>query len=244
MNELKKSDDLTLEYLQNAIPSRKNTITEDVVTIIRDSMDEPEFQGESLLRTAITYEAVLQRNKASITEYLNAIRFCAYMLSLDDNYTEAYKKVFFDREFVKARLGLSTEDSRYKELTSAASRYRRSKIVTDILTVSQVPLDLIFAGDRVKAVGVLADIMVSGKYDKDKINAAKELLAATRGPDNIKMELEVGMYSNAKEAQDALNSKLAVIAGNQKKLLDQGASIVDVQSLRLDTVIEGEVTDE
>jgi hypothetical protein len=166
------------------------------------------------------------------------------MLSLDDNYTEAYKKVFFDREFVRARLGLSTEDSRYKELTSAASRYRRSKIVTDILTVSQVPLDLIFAGDRVKAVGVLADIMVSGKYDKDKINAAKELLAATKN-ENTRIELEIGPSQEAVSMQTQLNKQLGELAVNQKRMLEAGYGIKDIQTVSVDinnmNLIEGEV---
>jgi len=79
------------------------------------------------------------RNKASIKDYLNAIRFCAYLITMDDNYTEAYKKVFGDRDFVKERMHLPTDDPRYKELTSAASRYRNtSKLVTEILTLSKL----------------------------------------------------------------------------------------------------------
>ena len=117
---------------------------------------------------------------------MNAIRFCAYLITMDDNYTEAYKKVFGDRDFVKERMHLPTDDPRYKELTSAASRYRNtSKLVTEILTLSQAPLDLMFMGARYKAIGVLADIMENGRFDRDKINAAKELLAATKGAEKM-----------------------------------------------------------
>ena len=124
----------------------------------------------------VTYQSVLQKAKVGIKEYISAIRFCAYLISMDDNYTEAYKRTFYDRKFVKDRMTLDTSDPRYGELTSAASRYRRSKLVVDILTLSQVPMELMFAGLRYKAVGVLANVMMNGKYDRDRIAAAKELL--------------------------------------------------------------------
>jgi hypothetical protein len=236
--------DFTIASLQQAFPSKKNTITQEVVDLINNSANEPEFQGETLLKTAITYEAVLQRNKASITEYLNAVRFCAYMISLDDNYTEAYKKTFNDREFVKARANESTTSPKYKELTSAASRYRKTKVVVDILTVSQVPLDLMFTGAKYKAVGVLADLMESAKYDKDRIAAAKELLAATKGPENMKIELDVGVKENS--AVQQLNDQLANIAARQKGLLESGASTLgDFGAMSVkdeDEVLEGEFT--
>ena len=138
----------TVEDLQVLFPTRKNAITEEVVDLINKSLNEPEFQGESLLQSAVTYESVMKQNKASIRDYLNAVRFCAYLISLEDNYTEAYKKTFYNRKFVMDRLYVASTDAKYRELTSAASRYRKSKLVTDILAISQVPLDLIFTGAR------------------------------------------------------------------------------------------------
>jgi len=233
---------VTIQDLQQALPSKKKFITDEAVAIINSSVNEPEFQGESLLKTAVTYEAVLQRNKASVTEYLNAIRFCAYLMSTDDNITEAYKKTFYERDFVKQRMSVSTTSPEYRELTSAASRYRKSKLVVDILTMSQVPLDLIFTGARYKAIGVLADLMTTAKLDRDKINAAKELLAATKGPDNLKIELDVGMKENS--AVEQLNEQLSGIAAKQKMLLEAGASTIGefgAMKVKNDTVLEGEV---
>jgi hypothetical protein len=237
----------TVEDLQVMFPTRKNAITEEVVDLINRSMNEPEFQGESLLQSAVTYENVMKNNKASIRDYLNAVRFCAYLISLEDNYTEAYKKTFYDRKFVMDRLHVSTQDAKYRELTSAASRYRRSKLVTDILALSQVPLDLIFTGYRYKAVGILANLMETSKLDRDKINAAKELLAATKSEVN-KISLDVGVSSAAMSMQDQLNKQLFELAANQKKMLEAGLSIKDVQKVKVDVnnmgsedYIEGEV---
>lgn len=216
---------MTLSDVKQAMPSKKNLVTQEAVDIINASMSDPEFQGETLLQTASIYEAILKGTRASIPEYLNAIRFCAYMSTNKSNYTEAYKKVFADRDFVKERANLKTTDPRYGELTSAASRYRRSKLVVDILTASQVPLDLIFTGHRYKAISVLADIMENGMYDRDKVNAAKELLAATKGPENVKIELDVGIKEDS--AVQQLNDQLAQMAARQKAMLESGASSLE-----------------
>lgn len=232
---------LTIDEVKSAMPSKKGFITQEAVDIINASMADPEFQGESLLQTAATYESVLRGARASVPEYLNAIRFCSYMMTNNSNYTEAYKKVFMDRDFVKLRHHLPTTDSRYGELTSAASRYRRTKLVTDILTASQVPLDLIFTGHRYKAIGVLAEVMENGKYDRDKINAAKELLAATKGADNVKIELDVGVSESS--AVQQLNDQLAEIAGRSLKHLEAGStSLKELGAMKVQDsdIIEGE----
>lgn len=241
---MSKNKQYTVEELQKLLPTKKAVITEDVADIINKSMNEPEFQGESLLQTAVTYESVLRNARVGIKEYLNAIRFCAYLVSMDDNYTEAYKKTFWERDFVQERLDIPTDDVRYKELTSAASRYRKSKLVTDILTLSAVPFDIMFAGMRYKAVGVLADLMVTAKYDRDKINAAKELLVATKN-DNVKIGLEVGPSAQAVSMQQQLNVQLAELAMNQKKLLEAGLDLKEVQKtgIRLGDAVDAEVVD-
>ena len=234
--------ELTLTDLKEALPSKKNVITQEAVDIINQSINDPEFQGESLLQTASTYEAVLKGTRASIPEYLNAVRFCAYMASNGSNYTEAYKKVFADRDFVKERINLPTSSPKYAELTSAASRYRRTKLVVDILTASQVPLDLIFTGQRYKAIGVLAEIMENGRYDRDRVNAAKELLAATKSAENIKLDLGVSVA--AESAVEQLNKQLAEAAARQKEALEKGISTLEeIGSMKVkeSEIIEGEV---
>lgn len=237
----------TIDEVKRAMPTKKNTVTQEAVDIINNSLNDPEFQGESLLQTASIYESVLKGSRASIPEYLNAIRFCSYMITNGSNYTEAYKKVFIDRDFVQNRINLPTDSPQYGELTSAASRYRRTKLVTDILTASQVPLDLIFTGQRYKAISVLADVMEHGKYDRDRVNAAKELLAATKGPENLKIELDVGVKEDS--AVQQLNDQLGQMAARQMAMLEAGASsLEEFGSLQIkkeeEKVIEGEYTNE
>lgn len=235
---------VTIEDVQNAMPAKGKTITQEAVDIINASVNDPEFQGESLLKTACIYESVLKGARATLPEYLNAIRFCAYISTEQANYTEAYKKVFCDRDFVKERKDLPSDHQKYVELCSAASRYRRTKLVVDILTASQVPLDMIFTGYRYKAIGVLAEIMQNSKYDRDKINAAKELLTATKGPDNVKIKLDVGVSDS--NALEQLDEQLSSIAAKQLTLLEHGAgSLKEFGAMKVVEVYdEGEIVNE
>lgn len=235
--------DITLEELQSTFPTRAKSITPELVELINESKNDPEFQGESLVQAANTYQHVLKGTKASISEYINALRFCAYLVTCEDKSTQAYIRTFAKRDFVSSRMNLPTESNEYKALVSAASRYRQSKLVTEILTVSQMPLHLMYMGERYKAVGVLANLMETAKQDRDKINAAKELLAATKD-ESQKVELAIGPSEEAVSMQQSLDKQLAQLAANQKKLLEQGYSISDVQKtgVQLD-VIEGEVVE-
>ena len=218
---------VTLEELKKSLPSRKGTITQEIVDIINASTNEPEFQGESLLQTAMTYENLMSKNRVGVKDYIYAIKFCSYLISLEDNFTEAYRKTFGFRDFVKARLSAVTGSTEYKELTSAASRYRKSRMVVDILTYSQVPLDILFSGARYKAIGVLADEMENASYSRDRIAAAKELLLAVKGPENMKIELDIGIKEDS--AVQNLNDQLAQIASTSLLHLQSGTT--DVKTL-------------
>ena len=235
---------VTIEEVKKVMPLKSNFVTQEAVDIINESLNDPEFQGESLLQSASIYESVLKGSRSSVPEYLNAVRFCAYMATNEANYTEAYKKVFVHRPFVQDRMDLPTGSPKYAELTSAASRYRRTKLVVDILTVSQVPLDMIFAGARYKALAALVDVIENGQLDKDVVNASKELLAATAGPENVKIELDIGLKEDS--AVKDLNDQLAMMASRQKELLSSGAATLEQMGnmkAKSGEVVEGEFTD-
>jgi len=217
---------LTLEEVKQAIPSRRRAVTQELVDIINDSTHEAEFQGESLIDSMATYEKVMSgRSGVSVTDYVHALKFCAYLVTFEDNYTEAYRKTFRNRPFVKERAGVKTDSDKYKELTTAASRYRRSKLVVDILTVSQVPLHMLFTGGRYKVLGILLDRAENSKLDRDKIAASKEFLLATKGPDDLRIELDVGIKENT--ATQNLMEQLGGIAARQKTLVEAGMMSVD-----------------
>ena len=235
--------ELTVEQLQRAIPSRKNTITPDLVKVINEVSKEPEFQGESLLTVMLTHQGAMEKHRASVQDYIYALRFCAYLITEEDNLVNAYRRAFADREFVYSKAGCKTDSPEYAALTSAASRYRRNnKLVADLLVYSQAPLEIMFLGWRYKAVGVLADTMMNAKLDRDKINAAKELLVATKGPETKRIELDIGVKENSAIA--SLNEQLSVMAGKQVMLLESGArELSDFGSLKpkQEDVVDAEI---
>ena len=83
-----RTNKLTIEDIQTALPSRKNAVTQELVDMLNDVNQEAEFQGESILHTAVTYEKLMITHKASIREYIDAIRFCAYSVRLSSNVTK------------------------------------------------------------------------------------------------------------------------------------------------------------
>lgn len=225
MSEVVKQ--VTKEEIAKALPSRKGAITDEIVDLVNASQTEPEFQGETLLQTAGTYEQVMTRNRASLRQYLDAVKFCAYMISFDDNYTEAYKKTFGYRDFVKDRINEDTNSNKYIELVSSASRYRKSKLVNEIMTYSQVPLKMLYRGHAYQAMGVLQEVMVHGKLDRDRVAAAKTILEATKDDENVKIELDIGVKESS--AVQQLNEQLSELANKSLTHLHNGT--MDVSKL-------------
>ena len=64
---MSNTGNLTIADVQKALPSRKNAVTDEIVEILNQSVNEPEFQGESLIQTAITYENIMTKNRARIS---------------------------------------------------------------------------------------------------------------------------------------------------------------------------------
>ena len=79
-----------------------------------------------------------------------------------------------------------------------------------------------FSGYRYKAIGVLANEMETAQYSRDRIAAAKELLAAVKGPENVKIELDIGVKESSAVA--SLNAQLAEFAANSMKHLEAGTT--------------------
>lgn len=211
---------VTVEELKKIFPKKKESITEELVDIINDANNNPFFSGDEFISTVITYKDVLEKNKASIKDYLTAIRFCAYLESEDFNLTEAFIKSHSHTEFVQKNMNSPTTSSEYKQLTNAASRYRKRPIVVQILTQSQLGLHLMFQGELYRAINVLSDIMVNGRSEMARVAAAKEILANVKAPETTKIELDIGLRNE--NAMESLNAQLAQFAMESYNQLKSG----------------------
>ena len=223
----KPATEVTMEDMKRLFPKKKESITEELVTIINDANNNPFFSGDEFMNIIITYKDVMEKQKASLKDYLAAIRFCAYLESEDYNLTEAYKKSHCHTEFVRERLDSPTNSAEYKQLTNAASRYRKRPLIVQILTQSQLGLHLMFQGEQYRAINVLSDIMVNGRSEMARVAAAKELLANTKAPETHKIELDIGIRNES--AMESLNAQLAQFAMQSMEQLRSGQ--VDLKTL-------------
>lgn len=221
--------ELTKEELQKKFPAKKNSITDEVVELINEANNNPEFNGNEFIETMVDYQSAMLDCSSSIPEFINAIKFVAYLEMTNGSATEAYKRARAKDKFVQERLNAASNSKGYNELSSAASRYRKSPLVKQILTQSEMPLYIMFQKERFKAVTVLATEMEEAQYSKDRISAADKLLTHVKPPENIQVELGIGPTKEAVDLQTELNTQLARLAANQKALLDAGISIKDVQ---------------
>lgn len=231
----------TREDLQEKFPAKKLTINQDTVDLINASVNDPEFSSGEFMDALVTYQNVMIEGSYSMKEYVNALRFVAFLES-EDGLTEAYKKARCHDQFVIDRINEEKDSQRYRELTYQASRYRKTPLVRQLLTQTDMPLYLMFQAERYKAVAVLANEMHDAAYSKDRIAAADKLLSHVKPPENMQIEMAIGPSKEAASMQDKLNEQLMKIAANQKRLLDAGMDINEVQKLSLTAdVIDAEV---
>lgn len=235
-------EEVTVDLLKQKFPVKKNTITEETVALINQALEDPEFDKSTFLNQLADYQSCMLDANASMNEYINAMKFCAYLESCS-TMTEAYKRARMNDEFVLKRFDAEPGSREYADLTSAASRYRKTKLVRQILTQSDMPLYLMFQGERYRAVAVLANEMQTAQYSKDRIAAADKLLSHVKPPDNLQIELGIGPNKEAKDLHMELNTQLALLAANQKALLSAGVPLQEVQrtGIQLNDVHDAEV---
>lgn len=237
---------ITKEQILEHFPEKSKTVTDELVTLINKAQEDPQFDVLTMFDQMISYKDVMYNHSGSMTDYVNAIKFCSYLEVCDDNYTQAYIRTFSYRDAVKSRMHMPTSSKEYKELTSMASQYRRTSMVINILTISDAPIMLLTRGLQFKALKVLGDEMVSAYHSKDRIAAADKLLVHTRAQDakNNKVEINIGMGAEATKQHNSILEQLQETAKLQKALLDQGLDISQVQKLgikREEIIEDGEI---
>lgn len=229
-------DIVTKEQLLQAFPEKSKTITDELVNVINQAQLDPQFDVLTLFSQMISYKDVMTNSGGSMSDFINAIKFCSYLESCNDNFTQAYIKTFSYRSAVKSRMFEATNTAKYKELTSMASQYRRQPMVISILTISDAPIKLLTRGLQYKALQVLASEMDTAFHSKDRSFAADKLLTHTRALDDKGskgIEINIGVGAEVQKQHTNVMSKLHDIAVQQKALLDSGSTIGQVQRLNL-----------
>jgi hypothetical protein len=227
----KEKTQVTTEELIRRFPAKKATITDEVAELINQANNDPEFNGDEFLENMMTYQNVMIKNSGSLVEFINALKFCAYLEADVNNYTEAYKRARANDDFVIERANLPKDSSEYRELTNAASRYRKTPMVRDILTQAEMPLYLMFQGARYSAVSKLVTEMDEAPFSKDRISAAKAILEHVKPPENLKVELDVGIKQD--NVIDRYENMISELVAHQKEEIANGADLHDITNISI-----------
>lgn len=228
----KNENEVTVDTLKMYFPTKSHTITQELADTINEAQNAPDMAIEGFMENLVEYRGVMEKCQASMKEYIRAVKFCAFLEFTDYNITEAYKLSRINDKFVKDRWDAPTDSPKYRELTSAASRYyNKTNLVKQILLQADMPWHILFQGAKYTAMSVLMKEVTEAAYSRDRIAAAKEILAAVKRPENQKVELEIGFNDTVKSFQEQFDEKMGKMAEMQLKRLQSGETIKDVQKL-------------
>ena len=228
----KNEDEVTVDTLKMYFPTKSHTITQELADTINEAQNAPDRAIEGFMENLVEYRGVMEKCQASMKEYVRAVKFCAFLEFTDYNITEAYKLSRINDKFVRDRWDAPTDSPKYRELTSAASRYyNKTNLVKQILLQADMPWHILFQGAKYTAMSVLMKEVTEAAYSRDRIAAAKEILAAVKRPENQKVELEIGFNDTVKSFQEQFDEKMGKMAEMQLKRLQSGETIKDVQKL-------------
>ena len=238
----KIENEVTVDDLKMYFPNKSHTITQELADMINEAQNAPDVAIEGFMDNLVEFRGVMDKCQASMKEYIKAVKFCAFLEYTDYNVTEAYKLSRVGDKFVQDRWDAPTDSPKYRELTSAASRYyNKTNLVKQILLQADMPWHILFQGAKYKAMARLMDEVDNAQYSRDRIAAAKEILAAVKAPENSKVQLEIGFNQETKTLQQSLEEQLARVTEMQLKRLEAGEDIRSVQKLGVKTdVIEAE----
>jgi len=227
----KREVELTLEVVRATLPkSHTKGVSQETIDEINRLVEDPDY-GEAFRENMITYTSVLSgKDTWSLQMYLDATKFFS-LVSMGDSQAKAYCKVFPER--LQSRLDRGEGQN---EIAGEASRYSGSKLVNAIREQSQVPFHLRNQGASQDALNQLLYLMMNARSDVVKVSAATAVLKETRPPEAQRVELQVGLSDIAVEQQEKQNSALRDIASNQRKLLEQGYSLDEVQQIHVTRV--------
>jgi hypothetical protein len=201
--------------------------------------------GEEML---LTHMGVLKECRASMDEYVNAVKFCCLVMGGMSAY-KAWEIVFPEKaNEVRERNGGELN-------TSWSAMYNKSKLVTALMAAMYVPVYLVYQPLNAWAIQKQYELARGiGANSGDRVTpvvqqkAAEALYEMTKMPEDNTIQLKIGMDEESKNVQKSLFEQLAVVAANQKKLLESGGDIREVAKLNIskmgDDPVDAEVYDE
>ena len=211
------------EVLQKVLPKKHSSaITDDVVEFLNNAETNPNTIDE-FRENFMTYSKVLSEGKYSLAEYVNAVKFVTNkMLGYTD--IDSYALVFPERYE-----RIMEDNNNNRDIVSVyASRYKKTKLVTQIFEQTILPSYIYNAPYFQEAILEAVKIMQTSKSDIARVNACSIVLTHTKPPEDQKLQLEIGVKENNEVAD--LMSSMKDLANTQLEMLKQGATIKQISS--------------
>ena len=230
---------ITKEKIRKLLPRNSHVkITDEVMDLIYNMGKEIDLPQNLLEEDLMSYMHLVGKEgggRTSITDVINAVKFC----NLKRNYTleKAWSIVFPHRYDKLIQEG--------RQVASHVSMYNGSKIVMAIDREMLIPWSLQYATYGHAAIKKQFEIMngnagVDANGDPLKVSpmvmhlAAKELALITKQPEEQTLSINVNPGEEAISAQRDMNTQLSQLVAMQKKRLEAGEDIMDVQVIEID----------
>lgn len=222
------SSALTLDQLREVLPVKfKKTVNQVLVDEINSVLSDPNM-FESYRDSFLSYMRVLEDGKYKISDYLRAVKFCCHKLAGATD-KEAYIKTFPERfqKFVN-------NNTSSKDIASYISAYGKTKLVTEILKQSLVPVWVLNQALRQDAINKLYTIMQDENTSPfNAIQAADKLLNHTAPPEVSTLQLNI-TDDNAANGINELKEALYGLASQQKQMIqNEQLTVRDVSNNKL-----------
>lgn len=223
-------------------------ITQDVVDTLNGLEGEEGIDFADVVKgRLLSHSKILGSGTYQMKDYINAIKYVSYKL-LDHPNIDAYMLTFPDRyqRLLDLHKALGDEAHiRVRKISSYVAEYNQTELVAKVTEQSLVPIHILNVPARQDALNVLTEIMVHGKSEKERVNAADAVLVHTKPPETTKISMDVNVSgSDAIADMQATMRELALVQQKSIAIGSQSSlEIAESKLVREDEYIEGEVTE-
>lgn len=229
--------ELKIDSVKALVPkAQQSLITEDFVDKLNTAQVDSSVMDE-FKNNFISYISVLRDGKYKMDDYLNAVKFVTYKL-LNFSDIDAYIATFPERyDRVAEDLRLKNGSFVKDDVAPYACMYKKNKLVIAIFEQTVVPSHILNAPMYQEALNELSRIMISGKSEMARVNAATAILQHTKAPETKNIKLDIGM--DTADAISSLREATEKLAIQQQQSIKAGIAIKEIaEATIIDAVVE------
>jgi hypothetical protein len=209
-------------------------VTPQLVDLINNIAADP-LVAEQVRNNFVSFSSVLKDGKFKTEDYVHAVAFVSYKVMGDSN-KDAYFKTFPAR--MQALLSKGADE---KTISAYVSAYAKGKLVNLVLEQTIVPSWVLNNHLYQEAITTQATLMRSAMSEKVRAEAANSLLVHLSKPKEAAAAIQIDMRETS--GMTELKNMLGNLARQQRELIDNGTTAVEIASQRLVDVEDVQVKD-